>query len=204
MIAHLANRDRLEGLAKYFLTVFESALWYLAHLNFEEDHDEKKKKKKRKKKEVVGLGLVEEEEEELLDLSGDEEETDDGATEEKGMRKGEAKEEQEDVVVDNVGGVKGPEEVEEATTIHVVKEMKARVRASRISTLERLSTTQEGRLKALDRMMQLNSMSLLSTERRVSNTGGFYTKVLLLDESETRSLRTVTQEVMDARRSSNL
>lgn len=34
LISHLSNRDRLEGLSKYFLTVFESALWYLAHNDF--------------------------------------------------------------------------------------------------------------------------------------------------------------------------
>jgi hypothetical protein len=38
MIAHLSNRDRLEGLAKYFLTVFESALWFLAHNDFVQEH----------------------------------------------------------------------------------------------------------------------------------------------------------------------
>ena len=34
IISRLANRDRLEGLFKYFLTVFESALWYLANHDF--------------------------------------------------------------------------------------------------------------------------------------------------------------------------
>ena len=216
MIAHLANRDRLEGLAKYFLTVFESALWYLAHLNIEEEDEEeeeeeekKEKKEKEKKKEEKKEQdqnqeeeeeeekekkeeKEEEEEEQLVDLPGDEEES----------TPAEMVSKVQDVKGDVVGKVEEKEEKEKEKEKEGEVMMNARksIARRRLLQLERQSIMQEGKLKALDRMMQLNSMSLMSTERRVSNTGSYMTTVHLIDASRGRS---VSQEVMEARRASN-
>ena len=183
MIAHLANRDRLEGLAKYFLTVFESALWFLAHNNFAEERITMDKN-------IIDVtensngenGIGKEEIEIKIERLGAVMPIATVTVEQDESNKGGSQS------IPNIessieGGSVGEEEEEEDIEEN----------GEHLLWLERRMSRMSARLKALERLIQLNGMSILSSERRGSTE--FMSSLTPL----IRHARTVSEEVVEAR-----
>jgi hypothetical protein len=155
MIAQLSNKDRLEGLAKYFLTVFESALWFLSSgsENFQMENED-------------GKG-VEVEKGKVLETRNSS----------SSSPKCNAKDKDEKTT-DSM------QQEDHGDSITV---------ASMLDTLELRMIRMSGRLVGIERMLELNAMSLSSNERR----GSCHYKTSLAPITQGRQGRTMSEEVAE-------
>jgi len=183
-IAQLANRDRLEGLAKYFLTVFESALWFLSRgtSNFTESKAESEEDIKQGKEREDTQKQHDQKQQDNIDIKG------------VMTNKGNSSKNKR-----HSNALTGRQETQRrplrrSLTTGDSSVMDPRIEF-RLHALERRMVRMSGRLIAVDRMLQLNSMSVESTERR----GSLCFIRSLAPIQKGRHVRTVSEEVVEAR-----
>ena len=175
MIAHLSNRDRLEGMAKYFLTVFESALWFLASGS----------------EGFVGANDDEEEDPSIggSDAMDREEKTSSGTVSIVATTAVTHEEHEKNTKEENTNEEPNSNNREE----HCATTSLLESQQHRLSLLERQMKELSQRLKSVDRMVQFNAMSLSSSKRR-----GSALYKTSLTPIKGRQTRTTSEEVVGA------